>query len=112
MPKTHTPQNFTAGKSRKEMMLKNMTEQELKHIVAVNIKYLRAKFRYTIEEVSSMCDLSPKTIYNIEHEKTVVKLETIFTINECLGVPIEMFIDDERENNDQKNFSTASMALV
>ena len=101
MPKTHTPQNFTAGRTRKEMMLKNITEQELKHIVAVNIKYLRAKFRYTIEEVSSMCDLSPKTIYNIEHEKTVAKLETIFTISECLGVPLEIFINDESGNNNQ-----------
>ena len=101
MPKTHTPQNFTAGRNRKEMMLKNITEQELKHIVAVNIKYLRAKFRYTIEEVSSMCDLSPKTIYNIEHEKTVAKLETIFTISECLGVPLEIFINDESGNNNQ-----------
>ena len=101
MPPNHTPQNFTAGRNRKEMMLKNITEQELKHIVAVNIKYLRAKFRYTIEEVSSMCDLSPKTIYNIEHEKTVAKLETIFTISECLGVPLEIFINDESGINNQ-----------
>ena len=28
------------------------------------------------------------------------------------GISSSLIIDDERENNDQKNFSTASMALV
>lgn len=78
-----------------------MTETELKQTVCRRIKRLRAECGYTIEKVSSDCQISPRTVHNIEHEKSMPKLNTVIKLSRCFGVSVDKVTAYKYENEDE-----------
>ena len=77
-----------------------MSEMELKHIVSVKTKYMRAVCGYTQEYIADKCDISQRTVHNIEHEKSMPRLNTVVKLSRCFGVTVDEMIESKNKDDD------------
>ena len=77
-----------------------MTETELKKTVCRRIKCLRAECGCTQEDVADKCDITSRTVHNIEHEKCMPKLNTVIRLSRCFGVSVDTLIASKHKKAD------------
>ena len=80
-----------------------MTEIELKHVVCTNTKSLRAEMGYTQEYIADKCDISQRTVHNIEHEKSMPRLNTVVKLSRCFGVTVDEMIESKMNEDRDDN---------
>ena len=82
-----------------------MTETELKKTVCRRIKCLRAECGCTQEDVAVKCDISQRTVHNIEHEKSMPRLNTVVKLSRCFGVTVDEMVEskmnEDKDDNDK-----------
>ena len=82
-----------------------MTETELKKTVCRRIKCLRAECGCTQEDVADKCDISQRTVHNIEHEKSMPRLNTVVKLSRCFGVTVDEMVEskmnEDKDDNDK-----------
>ena len=74
-----------------------MSEAEMRHTVSINTKSFRAVCGYTQEDVADKCDITSRTVHNIEHEKCMPTLSTLIRLSQCFEVPIDTLITSNKK---------------
>ena len=77
-----------------------MSEIELKHTVSVKTKYMRAVCGYTQEYIADKCDISQRTVHNIEHAKSMPRLNTVVKLSRCFGVTVDEMVESKNKDDD------------
>lgn len=65
-----------------------MTKNNLKKIVASNIRQYRAKYKISQEKLSELTGISQQHISNIENEQVNPSIETLIEISKALKVTV------------------------
>ena len=81
-----------------------MTEIELKHVVCTNTKSLRAEMGYTQEFIAEKCDISQRAVHNIEHEKSMPRLNTVVKLSKCFGVTVDEMVESKMNEDKDYNY--------
>ena len=81
-----------------------MTETELKKTVCRRIKCLRAECGCTQEDVAVKCDISQRTVHNIEHEKSMPRLNTVVKLSRCFGVTVDEMVESKMNEDKDGNY--------
>ena len=81
-----------------------MTEIELKHVVCTNTKSLRAEMGYTQEFIAEKCDISQRAVHNIEHEKSMPRLNTVVKLSKCFGVTVDEMVESKMNEDKDDNY--------
>ena len=81
-----------------------MGEIELRHTVSVKTKYMRAVCGYTQEYIADKCDISQRTVHNIEHGKSMPRLNTVVKLSRCFGVTIDEMVESKMNEDKDDNY--------
>ncbi len=72
-------------------------EQELRRIIARNMRVERAKKNWTQEDLAEAADISTKHITKIENEKVTPSIFLIYKIARAFNITIDKLVTEEEQ---------------